>query len=329
MSHRASTWIYGAGGAGFTRNWISRAPERQNGGVAALQDPPGWRTSPRPRPRPIGRLARGNLAAAGLLVLAGCTTAGSTWMAQPLAADDWEGGLLEEGTGTERPSRQQPRSAKTRVIGAESSRGRSRDEAHADPPNQSAAGRSLGTFRNTYYDFPNEAEFSGPKVALRGRRCETIEEVPRGFFETLCVQGSGTLRSGPTVSFARRDCACAEVCPRTSQKICFDVLDAKTFPWGRGATGKPITPLLSVAVDSKVIPLGTPLYIPELAGLPRDLSHGGEHDGCFIAQDRGIRVVGKHVDVFTGHSAVTTLWNRLVPSNRGVTVVLDHPSCRR
>lgn len=263
------------------------------------------------------------------LLLSGCSTAGSVWMAEPLAGDDWKGGLIEEPPNSERRKTSGRPPVRARILGGSGAIGGPEESELPGASSEQVAGRSLGTFRNTYYDFPSEAEFAGPGVALKNRNCETIRQVPRGFFETLCVQGSGTLRTGPTVSFARRDCACAEVCPRTSQKICFDLLDAATFPWGRGATGKPITPLLSVAVDSKVIPLGTPLFIPELSGLPRDPSNGGEHDGCFIAQDRGIRVVGKHVDVFTGHSALTTLWNRLVPSNRGVTVVLDHPNCRR
>ena len=164
---------------------------------------------------------------------------------------------------------------------------------------------------------------------MKGQKCETIASVTRGFFEAVCVQGSGTLRQGATMSFARRDCECAEVCPRTGQKICFDLLDPKQFPWGRGATGKPITPLLSVAVDSGVIPLGTPIYVPEYDGLPRDPEEKTLHDGCFVAQDRGLKVKGKHVDIFTGHRSMTELWNRLVPSNRGVTVVLDTPRCAR
>ena len=118
-------------------------------------------------------------------------------------------------------------------------------------------------------------------------------------------------------------------CPRTSQKICFDALPASEYPWGRGATGKPITPLLTVAVDVDVIPLGTPIYVPEYDGLPRDPEESTAHDGCFIAQDRGLKVKGQHIDVFTGHRAMTQLWNRLVPSNKGVTVMVDSPRCAR
>jgi 3D (Asp-Asp-Asp) domain-containing protein len=190
-------------------------------------------------------------------------------------------------------------------------------------------GRALGVFRNTYYHFPTEGEFSGDSTPLFNAACEPIKSVPRGFHDAVCVQGSGLLSTGTTVSFAKRDCSCAMECPRTNQRICFDVLDKEKFPWGRGATGKPITPLLTVAVDTDVIPLQTPIYVPEYDGVPRDASRSSMHDGCFIAQDRGLRVKGKHIDVFAGDQATTELWNRLVPSNQGVTVIVDSPRCRR
>jgi 3D (Asp-Asp-Asp) domain-containing protein len=190
-------------------------------------------------------------------------------------------------------------------------------------------GKVLGTFRNTYYDFPAESDFGGEKVQLYNAQCKPLAQVARGFFEAVCVQGSGLLAAGNPVSFNRRDCDCAQVCPRTQQKICFDTLDISKFPWGRGATGGPITPLLTVAVDTNVVPLGTPLYIPEYDGIPRDPARKTLHDGCFIAQDRGLKVQGQHVDLFTGQRVMTELWNGLVPSNSGVTVVIDSPKCAR
>lgn len=192
-----------------------------------------------------------------------------------------------------------------------------------------AEGQVLGSFRNTYYDFPSENDFAGETTPLYDGSCNVIAQVKRDFYDAVCVQGSGVLSTGSPVSFARRDCSCARVCPRTNQKICFDTLDRVRYPWGRGATGRPISPLITVAVDSDVVPLETSLYIPEYEGLPRDLNGTSRHDGCFIAQDRGLKVKGKHIDVFTGEPALTRLWNRLVPSNRGVTVVIDSPRCAR
>jgi 3D (Asp-Asp-Asp) domain-containing protein len=194
---------------------------------------------------------------------------------------------------------------------------------------RSLAGKVLGTFRNTYYDFPAESDFGGETVTLHNAQCKPLGQVPKDFFEVLCVQGSGLLASGTPVSFNRRDCECATLCTKTAQRICFDALDVAKYPWGRGAMGNAITPLLTVAVDSKVIALGTAIYIPEYDGLPRDVGRNSFHDGCFIAQDRGLKVQGQHVDVFTGQRSLTQLWNGLVPSNSGVTVVVDNPRCAR
>ncbi|HEX3777596.1 MAG TPA: 3D domain-containing protein [Polyangiaceae bacterium] len=273
-----------------------------------------------------------------------CASGGNTWMNQPLSTGAWEPndpppkadnvpGLDEEG-GKRTPH------LHSRALGQPAlpdapvtAPGPASTPAPPTSGGKSSlnieGGRVLGTFRNTYYDLPNESDYSGDTVALKNARCKTIKDVARSFYEDVCVQGSGTLSSGSTVSFAKRDCDCAPLCPRTDQHICFDELDAKTYPWGRGATGRAITPLLTVAVDTDVVPLDTAIYIPEFDGVPRDPARNALHDGCFIAQDRGVRVKGDHIDVFTGHRDLTTLWNGLVPSNRGVTIVLDSPRCAR
>ena len=282
-------------------------------------------------------------------LLGACTTAGSTWMNQPLSTGAWgdDPAPAKESTGND-PKGAPPTRVQSRVLtdapptddhfvapdtnAQGTSSGSSISLAPSPAPRlnpRAPGGKVLGTFRNTYYDFPSEADYSGENVSLKDPRCKTIKTVARSFYEAVCVQGSGTLASGSTVSFAKRDCECAELCPRTAQHICFDELDARSFPWGRGATGRAITPLLTVAVDSDRIPLDTPVYIPEYDGVPRDASGSATHDGCFIAQDRGVRVKGDHIDVFTGHRETTALWNGLVPSNRGVTVIVDSPHCAR
>jgi 3D (Asp-Asp-Asp) domain-containing protein len=272
----------------------------------------------------------GLISVSGLIL--GCNTAGSDWMAQPLEGELSAPTPPPATMTSEKGAR---RSTHSRSIYEPAAPG---DTVSASGPGgyaqgsaaaQNLAGNVLGTFKNTYYDFPSESDFEGEATSLMNAACKPIVSVPRKFYESVCVQGSGTLRSGGTVSFAKRDCECAAECPRTGQKICFDLLDKVQFPWGRGAMGKAITPLVTVAVDSTVIPLGTALYIPEYDGIARDLAGTTTHDGCFMAEDRGLAVKGQHVDVFTGHREITQLWNRLVPSNRGVTVVLDSPRCKR
>lgn len=272
------------------------------------------------------------LLATGLLSLA-CSTAGSAWMAEPLDGP-WTAPTAPEAELPRERARAEPAPRRTQRIGEGATpdgAGQSGAEglalgASAAP---GGAGNVLGIFKNTYYDFPSEDDFTGDQVALMATSCKPIGSVVRGFYESVCVQGSGTLKSGGTVSFASRDCECAAECPRTGQRICFDLLDKAKFPWGRGATGKPITPLVTVAVDSNVIPLGTALYVPDYDGIARDESGRATHDGCFVAEDRGLAVKGQHIDFFTGHTEITRLWNRLVPTGKGVTVVLGSPRCKR
>jgi 3D (Asp-Asp-Asp) domain-containing protein len=264
-----------------------------------------------------------------LLVLAGCAS-GKRWVGETGAGPDRSGSrILLDGKREKGETGQ----SETVSIGPTGDRNVD-DEELADAPGERPKlsltgtkpvpdgpvdGQLLGVFRNTYYDFPAEADFTGKPVPLMSRSCQPIRSVPKGFYDAVCVQGSGTLTTGTTVSFAKRDCSCASVCERTGQRICFDELDRASFPWGRGALGKAITPLRTVAVDSSVVPLGTPLYILELDGVPRQPG-GTPLDGCFVAEDRGMKVQGQHVDIFTGNASITGHLNSVVPSNVGVHV---------
>jgi 3D (Asp-Asp-Asp) domain-containing protein len=250
-----------------------------------------------------------------LVACGGGLGGGSDWVKQPLVEEgDGSGGSstgsLQSGQGGQRPA--------SKTLG---------QAAPKDPRTAAGGGRVLGQFRNTYYDFPREADHQASErdlVDVMSASCQSIAKVPRGFHDAVCVQGSGSLKKGGTISFAKRDCECAQICPRTNQKICFDALDPVAFPWGRGAAGKAIHPLRTIAADTSVLPLGTVVYLPELDGAGEPAS-----DGCFVVEDRGVRVQGQHVDIFTGHPGQTAVLNHQVPSNQGVTVVVDAPKCAR
>lgn len=250
-----------------------------------------------------------------------CTACGSSWgsgnawLNEPLVNEEAAGSSMQE---PQRAAAQRP----SRTIGALPPAQKENGLAAGPADRTGGGGRVVGRFRNTYYDFPAEKDFSGPSVSLMNAKCQPIKAVPRAFYDAACVQGSGSLASGGTVSFAKRDCACAEVCPRTNQKICFDALDKQSFPWGRGAAGVAIAPLRSIAADTSVLPMGTVVYLPELDGVEGS-------DGCFVVEDRGSRVQGDHVDIFTGEPSRTAALNAQVPSNQGVTVVVDAPVCAR
>lgn len=73
---------------------------------------------------------------------------------------------------------------------------------------------------------------------------------------------------------------------------------------GGGATGldslgcRPI-PLRTVAVDPRVVPRRTRLFIRETVGL--QLPDGGAHDGFWYASDTGGAIKGHKIDLYTGH----------------------------
>src|SRR5262245_40820151 len=76
---------------------------------------------------------------------------------------------------------------------------------------------------------------------------------------------------------------------------------------GSGAGGRSMVPYRSIAVDRRLIPLGSVLYIPAARGTVVTLDNGDTqiHDGYFYAADTGGAIDGNHVDVFIGYSA----WN--------------------
>jgi len=203
-----------------------------------------------------------------------------------------------------------------------------KDPRRPGPPPAMGASGEPKPFKLTYYDFPAEADHAGAgaRAQVMDASCKPIADVPKSFHDTLCVQGSGKLARGQTVSFAKRDCACAAECPRTGARICFEALDPQKFPWGRGAGGNAIRPLRTVAADGDLLPLGSVVYIPVFDGMP--LADGGVHDGCFVVQDRGSKVKGEHLDVFTGDKEGTARFRQVVPKDGFADVIVNGDRCR-
>jgi 3D (Asp-Asp-Asp) domain-containing protein len=292
----------------------SPAPTRQE--RYSLSNMPSIRPGRSPVVVPLGVL---------FVLLATCSSAcfetrGTAWMQEPLAPDDHPPPEVSDPASpapTAQHARRRTRPAPEPLRA---------DDDRTESEDVRSAGRLLGVFHNTYYSFPDQSDYAkGDDVTIFDAACKPIATVPREFHDKLCVQGSGRLADRRTVSFAKRGCDCAAVCPRSAQKICYEALDPARFPWGRGATGGPITPFRTIAVDSSIVPLGTPVFIPAFVGLA--IPGGGLHDGCFVAQDRGLRVVGRSVDVYTGSESATAAWNRLVGTGTGVELYVDDPRC--
>lgn len=125
-----------------------------------------------------------------------------------------------------------------------------------------------------------------------GKGCDPIAETTREFLSELRMQGSGKLLDGRVVSMWG-PCKCPN-------SPCFHVVEQQ---WGMGGAGRALQPFRSVAVDPKLIKLGSLLYVPLLEGrtMPGRPPWGGfVHDGCVIADDTGGAVRNYQLDLFVG-----------------------------
>ena len=110
------------------------------------------------------------------------------------------------------------------------------------------------------------------------------------------LQGTGKLRDGRVLNIWGH-CTC-------DHKPCFKVTENQ---WGTAGTGKPLQPFRTVAVDPKVVKLGSLLYVPLLEGrtMPGRAPWGGfVHDGCVVADDTGGGIDGNQLDLFVGRKAL-------------------------
>jgi 3D (Asp-Asp-Asp) domain-containing protein len=112
--------------------------------------------------------------------------------------------------------------------------------------------------------------------------------VPERFAWSLRMEGSGVMLDGRIVNY-HGSC-------NYGYGTCFQQLDPSQFPFGRGAGARTLVPFKSVAVDPKVIPIGEPLYLPELDGIM--LPDGSLHDGCVRADDTGGAIKKRKMDFF-------------------------------
>ena len=182
------------------------------------------------------------------------------------------------------------------------------------PPEQ-----PLGAFRVTMYYITAEDEIDGPRrtpqielddddptmaamgdvapvpdlVPMFGKDCQPLVHVSPAFAKQARMQGTGRLRDGRLINVAGK-CPCAG--------MCFHI-PPKQREWGTGGGGKALVPFRMVAVDPRVVPMGSLLYLPDLDGMrmPGRPPHGGFiHDGCVIAADTGGGIKGHEIDLFVG-----------------------------
>jgi 3D (Asp-Asp-Asp) domain-containing protein len=152
-----------------------------------------------------------------------------------------------------------------------------------------AAGALRGAFALTYYWVSAEAD-DPPAVAnttIYDRTCAPLATVSAQFASDLAIAGSGKLVDDRMLT-VDGECKC-------KRSPCFKVID---LAWGLGASNRPLVPFRSLAVDRKVIDIGTALWIEQLDGAEIPGTFPSVHDGCVFADDVGGRIIGERIDWF-------------------------------
>ncbi|HXT01063.1 MAG TPA: 3D domain-containing protein [Elusimicrobiota bacterium] len=147
------------------------------------------------------------------------------------------------------------------------------------PQSEWRKGAVIGQFLDTYYYNVIEADYPGPQsVPVKDGKGAIIAWVNQGFWDRFSVEGSGRLLDGRVINTSEGGIVFAQE------------------PMGEGNC--PLRPWRTMAVDSKVIPLGTVVSIDETVGLK--LPDGSVLDGAWIAEDTGGEVRNAHVDLYIG-----------------------------
>lgn len=185
---------------------------------------------------------------------------------------------------------------------------------------KSCCGYPLGEFKLSFYWLSYEADYTAEPydTPVFTREGHPVGFFPARFVAEMSLEGSAVLLDGRVLNYAGR-------C-RYGTGICFVELDHDTHPVGMGVRGRPLVPYRSVAVDPAYIPIGEPLYLPEMDGV--ELPDGTLHDGCARADDQGGAIRKQEIDFFVlSHEEFARVGDELWWKMR-VTPTLEEPRCR-
>jgi 3D (Asp-Asp-Asp) domain-containing protein len=141
----------------------------------------------------------------------------------------------------------------------------------------------------TFYWAVDETEYPDTKShKLYAADGSLLGAFSSAFIRAFKVEAAAILRDGRRVSYLKRANR-AEVVDRFL-----------------GCGGHRLTEFKSIAVDPRLIPLGSRVYIPQAENVVVD---GRPISGVFYANDIGSAIKGKHIDVFVGRRQNMTAFN--------------------
>lgn len=152
-----------------------------------------------------------------------------------------------------------------------------------DPPGPAPEvpnAKYLGKFKTTYYWIVDEKDYPQSKsVPLHDASGKLVGKFCNSFVQDFKREAAGRLRDGRCISYLKK-----------ANRV---LVDSQFL----GVNGFKLTELKSIAVDPRVVPIGSIVYIPQAEKV---VVNGQRLNGIFRAHDIGSAVQGKHVDVFVG-----------------------------
>jgi 3D (Asp-Asp-Asp) domain-containing protein len=153
-------------------------------------------------------------------------------------------------------------------------------ERPSGPPPDVPQARYMGKFKTTFYWVVEESAYPKSRaVPLYDKQGRLVGRFSNRFVADFKREAAARLRDGRCISYMKR-------AGRVMVDTCF-----------MGYGGHTLTEFKSIAVDPRVIPIGSRVYIPQAEKV---VVGGRPLNGIFYAHDIGSAVKGKHVDVFVG-----------------------------
>lgn len=167
----------------------------------------------------------------------------------------------------------------------------------------------VADLKPTFYWVAVEPKDNLPKkIELKDVNGRVLARVSEPFFKNIRLEGTGKMLDGRIINFHMRvgDEIRWRVCPPSA-------------PYGYGLEEYLLRPFRSVAVDPKVVPIPSRVYIPAAKGAR--LPDGTIHDGFFEAVDIGGAIQDKRIDVFTAYGDQSIYFSRNGLTNMKATAV--------
>ena len=155
-----------------------------------------------------------------------------------------------------------------------------------EPPALPDENGPMLTLRATFYMVALESDYpAGEEAAFRTRDGTVLHQASPKFLAAATLQGTAQLNDGRILIIDGRE--------QGERRW-------RISPYGHavGALGCKLVPFRSVAVDRRLVPLGSELMIEATRGIK--LPNGKVHDGVWYAADVGTAIRDDRVDLFVG-----------------------------